>query len=71
MFASAQNIENAFIYADKALEFAFGRRLQSIGRHQKVPPKNLLVHPYPKLMSSLGTERMTTTLCLSIMTTTR
>ena len=33
LFASSQNIESAFIYADKALAFAFGRRLQSIGKH--------------------------------------
>ncbi|KAM0802579.1 hypothetical protein BDR22DRAFT_887367 [Usnea florida] len=37
LFASSQNIESAFIYADKALAFAFGRRLQSVGKHQKVP----------------------------------
>ena len=36
MFTSSQNIENAFIYAEKALAFAFGRRLQGIGEHQKV-----------------------------------
>ena len=46
MFASSQNIENAFIYADKALEFAFERRLQSIGKHQKVGPKEPLFHPF-------------------------
>ena len=71
MLASAQNIENAFIYADKALGFAFGRRLQSIERHQKVRPTNPLIHPYSKLMSPLGNERMTTDLRLSIMTMTR
>ena len=46
MFASSQNIENAFIYADKALEFAFERRLQSIGKHQKVGPKDPLFYPF-------------------------
>lgn len=44
MFASAQNIENAFIYADKALAFAFGRRLQSIARQEKVGFKNPFFH---------------------------
>lgn len=39
MFASSQNIGNAFIYADKALAFAFARRLQSIGKRQKAAPK--------------------------------
>ena len=46
MFASSQNIENAFIYADKALAFAFGRRLQCSRKHQKVGPKDFLVHSY-------------------------
>ena len=46
MLASSQNIENAFIYADKALAFAFGRRLQSVGKHQKVGLKNVSVCPY-------------------------
>ena len=36
MFASSQNVENAFIYADKALAFAFGRRLRSVAKEQKV-----------------------------------
>ena len=45
MLASSQNIENAFIYADKALAFAFGRRLQSIGKHQKVGLENFLSIP--------------------------
>ena len=45
LFASSQNIENAFIYADKALAFAFGRRLQSIGKHQKVRFQILIAIP--------------------------
>lgn len=36
MLASSQNVENAFVYANKALTFAFERRLQSIAKHQKV-----------------------------------
>lgn len=36
MLASSQNIENAFVYADKALTFALERRLQSIAKQQKV-----------------------------------
>lgn len=39
MFASSQNIENAFIYADKALAFAFERRLHSTAKQQKVDSK--------------------------------
>ena len=36
MLASSQNVENAFIYAGKALAFALERRLQSIAKQQKV-----------------------------------
>ena len=36
IFASSQNIEDALIYADKALALAFGRRLQGIMKEQKV-----------------------------------
>ncbi len=43
MFTSSQNIENAFIYADKAIEFAFGRRLQSIAKQQKVVTESLFL----------------------------
>ena len=39
MFASSQNIETAFIYADKALAFAFRRRMQDIVKQQKVGSK--------------------------------
>lgn len=46
MFASTQNIENAFIYADKALAFAFGRRLQSIGVRPNVGPKEPHIRLY-------------------------
>ena len=35
IFASSQNIENTLIYADKALAFAFGRRLQSLPKGPK------------------------------------
>ena len=55
MCASSQNIMNAFIYADKALAFAFARRIQGIGKYQNVgrkdPPLTLL-----GLMSLLGTD---------------
>ena len=40
IFASSQNIENALIYADKALAFAFGRRLQSVTKEEKVGSKD-------------------------------
>ena len=46
MFASTQNIENAIIYADKALAFAFGRRLQSIGARPNVGPKEHHIRLY-------------------------
>lgn len=36
MLASYQTIENAFMYADKALAFAFGRRMQDLGKLQHV-----------------------------------
>ena len=36
MLASCQSIQYAFTYADKALAFAFGRRLQSVGKRQNV-----------------------------------
>lgn len=42
MFASSQSIQNAFTYADKALAFAFGRRLQSVGKRQNVGLRTLI-----------------------------
>lgn len=71
MFASSQNIENAFIYADKALGFAFGRRLQSLGKHEKVRSKDHSIPPHLKLIKYLGTERMTIQRCSSIIARTR
>ena len=46
MLASSQKVESAFIYADKALAFAFERRLQSIVKQKTVGSKGSLFHPY-------------------------
>ena len=56
LFASSQNIESAFIYADKALAFAFGRRLQSVG---KVRFQILIAKPV-KADVSLGADFINT-----------
>ena len=54
MFVSSQNVENAFIYADKAFAFALGRRLQSI---QKVR-SNPTFSSWLKLLRPSGTNCM-------------
>ena len=46
MLASSQRVESAFIYADKALAFAFERRLQNIVKQKKVGSKSSLFQPY-------------------------
>ena len=45
MLARSQNVENAFIYADKALAFAFERRLQSIIEQEKVGSRIFFLRP--------------------------
>ena len=59
LFASSQNIESAFIYADKALAFALGRRLQGVGKHQKVRFQILIAIPV-KADVSLGADFINT-----------
>ena len=44
MLVSSQKVESAFIYADKALAFAFERRLQDVGKQKKVGAKSSLFH---------------------------
>lgn len=46
MIASIRGIENAYVYADKALASAFGCRLQSNGKRHNVGSKDPRIHPY-------------------------
>ena len=46
MFASSQSIEDAFIYADKALAFAFRRRMQVITKQLKVKSEDPILRLY-------------------------
>ena len=54
MFVSSQNLENAFIYADKAFAFALGRRLQSIQKVRSNPTSS----SWLKLLRPSGTNCM-------------
>ena len=54
MFVSSQNVENAFVYADKALAFALGRRLHSIQKVRSNPPFSSCL----KLLRPSGTNCM-------------
>ena len=59
IFASSQNIENALIYADKALAFAFGRRLQSVTKEQKVGSNDFFSIQI-EAEKTIGTDHLTT-----------